>query len=1188
MKRTLLLLFAICCGAASVYAQRVTQEVLSNRIRALQELIAPSTTSTDPGRTEGSLRYNPSTQRMHYVSKNGTVYEYHRLIRKTEFDSLAAVVSLKLNTVRIVNDSIMETLRDGVVVSRDTLRSRKIRNVSPGLVIVQVGTLLDSIGLKGDIANPGNDKYWGTNSTGTYGWYDLPTGGVGGGGITNLSVSRTDSSFTVNSSDGSEEPVPAATNLLAGAFTASNYIRLSNTITGLLVRNDSVFVDRGGILSFAYINKTSPVAVYDTTNTGAEFTQFTNPLFIGRRIISVDAHPNSLRVKYGGTATENDVVADTTLGRLTFGSPIQPNQTIRVLYSGRYTDSIANGGGGGTPGPTYIAGFGLEPFLFAQGIIAIDPNRLPSDSLQLRKYPERGDSVYLIRYYENGDSLEAFCFVDAGTSGGSSISIANNANNRVLTATGSAGSINGEANLSFDGNSLSVVGNTPLNGDIITLRNTNPLYHTGFRLFNDIGTNYYQFGIWNSGNANANDAYFINTLNGGHRFYVNSGEAFSLSNGRVPRFHLLAGSGNRMVVANSLGELTTEAIPGGGSLSFGTFGSTPNNAGASLASNVITLQPASQTNPGGLSTGTQGISGAKTFYNGNLSVSDFDFVQQRLLDDAFYRGFQVRNAAGQTALGMTYNAATNDVAIGDYTGLGTSYSYWVNGAIRMAFTPAGAVTFSNLAGSGNRMVVANASGQLSTQAIPAGGSGGGLEGTTRLSTNSNVSGQDINYMLFDSTILMNRGIFGSGPDPLAGMGAVSFYYPKKAAFRAGRATGNEFDAASIANYSVALGFNVRASGVQSFVTGAYGVASGLSSVSMGDGNTASGEASVSVGAGNASRAYGSFTAGGGNIANQTFQVVLGRNNDTTKTNALVMVGNGDNNTTRRNVAEIWTDSSLMMKYLRSPANFRFLFPTDNVDDTLATRKFVRDLVAAIPSGGSGVTTVGAFGSTPNANGASISGSTITLQPANATNPGGLSTGTQDISGAKTFRNGPLTVFDNNFIMRRATNDAVYRGFYIQNAAGTNAFNFVYNAGTNNLALGDFDALGTDMTIWTNGAPRMNFSSAGALTINGFTGTGTRVVTSDASGVTTAAITTLLGSASLNFPSTSATTVSDLTITVTGAVVGDPVMLGIPNGSVTATATYTAWVSAANTVTVRFSPKATEDPAAGTFTVRILR
>ncbi len=50
----------------------------------------------------------------------------------------------------------------------------------------------------------------------------------------------------------------------------------------------------------------------------------------------------------------------------------------------------------------------------------------------------------------------------------------------------------------------------------------------------------------------------------------------------------------------------------------------------------------------------------------------------------------------------------------------------------------------------------------------------------------------------------------------------------------------------------------------------------------------------------------------------------------------------------------------------------------------------------------GVTTMAAVGSSPNANGATISGSTLTLQPASASFPGLITTGTQTIAGNKTI------------------------------------------------------------------------------------------------------------------------------------------------------------------------------------------
>ena len=83
---------------------------------------------------------------------------------------------------------------------------------------------------------------------------------------------------------------------------------------------------------------------------------------------------------------------------------------------------------------------------------------------------------------------------------------------------------------------------------------------------------------------------------------------------------------------------------------------------------------------------------------------------------------------------------------------------------------------------------------------------------------------------------------------------------------------------------------------------------------------------------------------------------------------------------------------------------------------------------------------------------------------------------------------------------------------------------------------------------------------------------------------------LTGSATLDFPSTGALFAADLTVTVTGAADGDVVSLGVPNASVNANTCYTAWVSAANTVTVRFNnySSGTLNPASGTFKVFVTK
>jgi hypothetical protein len=74
------------------------------------------------------------------------------------------------------------------------------------------------------------------------------------------------------------------------------------------------------------------------------------------------------------------------------------------------------------------------------------------------------------------------------------------------------------------------------------------------------------------------------------------------------------------------------------------------------------------------------------------------------------------------------------------------------------------------------------------------------------------------------------------------------------------------------------------------------------------------------------------------------------------------------------------------------------------DATTNTVKFSDGSSWANVASAAGVDTLAAIGAVPNANGASISGTTLTLQPANATYGGVLTTGTQSIAGAKTFIN----------------------------------------------------------------------------------------------------------------------------------------------------------------------------------------
>ena len=81
---------------------------------------------------------------------------------------------------------------------------------------------------------------------------------------------------------------------------------------------------------------------------------------------------------------------------------------------------------------------------------------------------------------------------------------------------------------------------------------------------------------------------------------------------------------------------------------------------------------------------------------------------------------------------------------------------------------------------------------------------------------------------------------------------------------------------------------------------------------------------------------------------------------------------------------------------------------------------------------------------------------------------------------------------------------------------------------------------------------------------------------------------LSGSASLNFPEIAAASQANLTITVTGAAVGDEVVLALP-AAPAAGLVFNAFVSASNTVTIRASniTASPVDPAAATYGVIVI-
>lgn len=98
---------------------------------------------------------------------------------------------------------------------------------------------------------------------------------------------------------------------------------------------------------------------------------------------------------------------------------------------------------------------------------------------------------------------------------------------------------------------------------------------------------------------------------------------------------------------------------------------------------------------------------------------------------------------------------------------------------------------------------------------------------------------------------------------------------------------------------------------------------------------------------------------------------------------------------------------------------------------------------------------------------------------------------------------------------------------------------------------------------------------------------TKVLGSLAVGGGTAITKVLSATATLDFGPTAAQTSADLTVSVTGAAVGGSVSLGLP-AAPAANTSFSAWVSAADVVTVRFlnSSASPVDPASGTYRVTV--
>ncbi|MCC5808711.1 MAG: hypothetical protein JJU00_20455 [Opitutales bacterium] len=189
------------------------------------------------------------------------------------------------------------------------------------------------------------------------------------------------------------------------------------------------------------------------------------------------------------------------------------------------------------------------------------------------------------------------------------------------------------------------------------------------------------------------------------------------------------------------------------------------------------------------------------------------------------------------------------------------------------------------------------------------------------------------YQLDNSGAAIFGGDFKQGEaSPLTEGDTRMFWYPYKAAFRAGRLVDDYdmcdpltdlplttfWDAGNVGDYSFAGGKNVMASGTGSVAfgeasrssgnwslaigydnvstnsyaasIGSRNIASSLHSLALGFSNTASGSRSIAAGSDNSTQGFGSVAAGGGNSSLSSYSVAMGFNSTAKGGSGSVAIG----------------------------------------------------------------------------------------------------------------------------------------------------------------------------------------------------------------------------------------------------------------------------------------------------------
>lgn len=209
------------------------------------------------------------------------------------------------------------------------------------------------------------------------------------------------------------------------------------------------------------------------------------------------------------------------------------------------------------------------------------------------------------------------------------------------------------------------------------------------------------------------------------------------------------------------------------------------------------------------------------------------------------------------------------------------------------------------------------------------------------------------------------------------------------------------------------------------------------------------------------------------------------------------------------------------------------------------------------SGGGGVTSLSAIGSTPNANGATITGSVLNLQPASASFGGVVTTGTQTFAGAKTFSTTSDTTFNGNITINAPSGNANFQ----MASASTFKWAFGYYQVNNNFRLYNYNtaadafnvASGTSYfgiltntigsALQVNGNVAIGYSASTAAPTNGLQVAGRVYIGTGQIGTQTEILQIKAAEATIDLQTTTATSYSGVNMYDSSGVLGASFQFG---------------------------------------------